>query len=46
VAEALELVSRSSGNITIEEAVNKVRKLILEGDNIPAARKRRRYSRR
>jgi Type II secretory pathway, component PulF len=40
VAAALDLVSRSSGNVVLEEAINKIKTLILDGDSIPEAFKK------
>lgn len=37
ITDALHLVGRTSGNIAIEEASDKVRKLVLEGETIPKA---------
>lgn len=40
IAASLELMSKSSGNVVIEEAVNKVKSLIMDGENIPEALKK------
>jgi len=37
ISASLELVSKSSGNVVIEEAVNKIKSLIMDGENIPEA---------
>ncbi|MDO8536033.1 MAG: type II secretion system F family protein [Candidatus Omnitrophota bacterium] len=37
VATCLELVSKSSGNVVIEEAVGKIKDLIMDGESIPEA---------
>ncbi|MDP3729948.1 MAG: type II secretion system F family protein [Candidatus Omnitrophota bacterium] len=40
VATALELVSKSSGNVVIEESIDKIKALIMDGENIPEALKK------
>ena len=40
IVTSLELVSKSSGNIVIEEAVNKIKSLIMDGESIPEAMKK------
>ncbi|MDP2929865.1 MAG: type II secretion system F family protein [Candidatus Omnitrophota bacterium] len=40
IATSLDLVSKASGNIMIEEAINKIRSLIMDGESIPEALKK------
>ena len=42
IATSLDLVSKGSGNIMIEEAINKIRSLIMDGESIPEALKKSR----
>lgn len=37
IAVSLELVSKASGNVVLEEGVNKVRALIMDGESVPEA---------
>ena len=40
IATSLELVNKGSGNIVIEEAIDKIKSLIMDGENIPEALKK------
>ncbi len=42
IATSLDLVSKSSGNIVIEEAISKIKDLIMDGESIPEALKKAR----
>ena len=40
IATSLELVNKGSGNIVIEESINKIKSLIMDGESIPEALKK------
>ena len=40
ISASLDLVSKSSGNVVIEEAVSKVKSLIMDGESMPEALKK------
>ncbi len=37
IAVSLDLVSKASGNVVIEEAINKIKSLIMDGESMPEA---------
>ena len=40
IATSLELMNKASGNVVIEDAINKIKNLIMDGESIPEALKK------